>query len=291
MMHGVPLPERLVILCPHPDDLSISLGACAAAAAESGVRVEAALLTDGSEAYIPEDVLRAHGWGEEDGAAGELRGRIRVAEAVEEARRLGLGEGCVRLLTRQTWFSRHCTPAEFLREDGSLLRVEGFTPGPVESTAVEEVAGALGGGGGVICAVPEPEDRLLMHRITTALGAAAARRASAPVLGVLTYECFTTVGPLPGRVYFGFDETAMRRKQHAIRAHHSMRERRRQLGGYSTAGAEFYDTMVERWNREAAREGGLASPYAERFGWYPGNGCAGLIARTGVAAPPLGGRR
>jgi hypothetical protein len=224
-------------------------------------------------------------------AAGELRGRIRVAEAAEEARRLGLAEGCVRLLARQAWFSRHRTPAEFLREDGSLLRVEGFMPGPVDGEAVEEVAGALAGAGAVICAVPEPEDRLLMHRITTALGVAAVRRAPANVLGVLTYECFTTEGQPPGRVYFGFGEAAMWRKQHAIRAHDSMRERRRQLGGYSTAGAEFYDTMVERWNRETAREGGLAPPYAERFGWHPGEGCAGLIARTGVAARPLGGRR
>jgi hypothetical protein len=59
----------------------------------------------------------------------------------------------------------------------------------------------------------------------------------------------------------------MERKCAAILEHRSMLERRKQFGGYSNPGTEFYDAIVRRKNAVLARTLGLPQPYAERVGW------------------------
>jgi hypothetical protein len=179
-----------------------------------------------------------------------------------EAMALGFDASAVRLLERQTWFTAHRTPAEYLHGDLSLRDVGGFVPGPVDGQAIGEIREAIGAGEDTICAVPDANDRLEMHRVTTRL--VAENRGHARLL---TYECLSTIQVTGPQTAFGFDEDQMLRKRQAILAHESMRERRRHFGGYSNPGTEFYDAIVRRKNAALARELGLAHPYAERFGW------------------------
>jgi hypothetical protein len=53
---GIPIPDHLILFSPHPDDIAISMGALAAWAAPR-VPVTIVLMTDGSEAQLPEHVL------------------------------------------------------------------------------------------------------------------------------------------------------------------------------------------------------------------------------------------
>ena len=247
---------KMVVFAPHPDDLSISMGALAAFLAGQGVQITPVLATDGSESAIPENVLREHGW-----AGGEqmsLRGRIRVQEAYEEARRLGLGK--VVLLKHQEWFNRHRTPPALLRRDCSLNAVEDFIPGPVTPAALEEIGCLVQGMD--VCAVPDPNDRLLMHRIVTQMVCEV--RCEVPVM---TYKCLSTVVTSGPQFLFEFRQELMDVKCHALRAHRSMFERRRQFGGYSNPGSEGYDNLVTRADRELARAHRSSMPYAESYGW------------------------
>lgn len=255
---------RAVLFSPHPDDIAISMGGFAAFLAKAGVETEMALVTDGSESMIPASVLEEHGWREGLPAFDQrdLRGRIRVAEARKEARRLGFEPGAVRLLKRQRWFSGHRTPAAFLNEDLSLRDVSAFEPGVLDSDAVAEIASLIDGED--FCAAPDPNDRLIMHRVVTELVERA--RGEAPLM---TYECLSTIEPSGSGFIFGFGEELMGPKCDAIRAHVSMAERRRQFGGYSNPGREPYDVIVKRANAELARSLSLEFPYAERYGWRP----------------------
>ena len=250
--------RRIVLFAPHPDDIAISMGALAASIAAARTQVTIVLMTDGSEASIPAEITGG-------GSPEELRarrGQIRVAEAVEEAIRLGFEAGAVRLLHRQTWFTDHRTPRPYLNDDLSLRDVRGFVPGEIEACALDEIAGAVGGGAETVCAVPDPADRLLMHRITHSLVSRVRGQAR-----LLTYECLSTERLTGAQTLFGFGEEQLGVKCHAIRAHVSMRERRLRQGGYSNPGTEFYDVIVTRNNAALAREAGIAFPYAERFGW------------------------
>ena len=259
---AVPMPGRLILFAPHPDDIAISLGALAAWAA-GRVPTTIVLMTDGSEARLPEHVTDPYvGRNAPVEERRRARGLIRVEEAVLEAAVLGFDPAAVRLLKRQTWFSAHRTPAEYLSGDLSLREVDGFVPAPLDDGAIGEVREAIGSGEDTICAVPDPNDRLTMHRVTTRLVAE-----NRGLARLMTYECLLTIQVTGPQTAFGFDEDPMRRKCAAILAHQSMLERRKHFGGYTNPGTEFYDAIVRRKNRALARELGLAHPYAERFGW------------------------
>lgn len=259
---AVPIPSRLILFSPHPDDIAISLGALAAWAA-GRIPVTIVLMTDGSEAQLPEHVTGRHvppnAPAEEKRRA---RGMIRVQEAVEEAIALGFDSSVVRLLRRQNWFTRHRTPAEYMNGDLSLRDVHGFVPAPVDENAIGEIREAIGHGEETICAVPDANDRLAMHRLTTRL--VAENRGNARLM---TYECLSTIEVTGPQTAFGFDEDLMHRKCEAILAHRSMLERRKHFGGYTNPGTEFYDVLVRRKNGALAHDLGLAHRYAERFGW------------------------
>jgi len=253
------MPRRLLVFAPHPDDAAISTAALMSQAVEMGVQVTVVLVTDGSEARLPDAFLARHGWTREMAPeqARALRGRIRVAEAMEEAERLGAG---VVQLEEQSWFREHRTPAECLNEDLSLRDVERFVPGRIDGSA-DEIAWVIrAAGSDCLCAAPMPGDRLEMHRIVTRL----VRCAGVPVLG---YECLSTVEIEGDLLALPFDEARMAVKCHAIVAHESMRARRQEFGGYANPGSEFYDDIVRRKNGESAREWGLQAPYAERYAW------------------------
>lgn len=272
----VPVPERLLLFSPHPDDVAISAGALAAWAAEAAIPTVVVLVTDGSEARIPSSVLATHGWTTTMSSSEQraLRGQVRTGEALEEVRRLGFGASALHRLRQQRWFERHQTEEEFLHPDQSLRDVTRFRPGAIDAAAVLEIQDLIGKGpeDHVICGVPDPRDRLMMHRIVTALVAEAllplcSKRPER--YGLLTYECLSTEqreekGPW---TYFGFGEELMSVKCHAILAHRSMQERRKQFGGYSNSGDEFYDSLVRRANRETAQRCGVRAVFAERYGW------------------------
>ena len=256
---------KLLLFAPHPDDIAISMGGLAALLAQGGSGgVTVVLATDGSESLVPASVLEKHGWGPSlpPEQQRELRGRIRVAEAEEEVARLGFSRGVVRLMEHQRWATEHRTPREFLYDDLSLKDVTRFVPGPIDEEAAEEVRELIGDGEDIICAVPDANDRLLMHRIVTELVSGVRGHA-----GLLTYECLSTTAPSVPQILFSFGEDLMTVKRHAIRAHESMAERRRQFGGYSNPGTEGYDEIVERKNSELARSYGCDFPFAERYGW------------------------
>jgi LmbE family N-acetylglucosaminyl deacetylase len=260
----VPLPARLILFSPHPDDIAISLGALASWAA-GRVPAVIVLVTDGSEAQLP-----AHVTGPHIGSAATVedkrraRGSLRVAEARQEAVALGFDPSAVRLLERQTWFSRHRTPPASMNDDLSLRDVDGFVPAPLDEDAAAEIRDVIGPGVNTLCVVPDPNDRLEMHRMTTRLVMQNRGKAR-----LLTYECLSTLDVTGPQTFFGFDEGVMHRKCAAILEHRSMLERRKHFGGYSNAGTEFYDRIVRRKNAGLARELGIAQPYAERFGWVP----------------------
>src|SRR5262249_28546238 len=189
----------------------------------------------------------------------QARGVIRVEEAIREAGVLGLNENVVHLLNRQNWFSQHRTPLAYLNPDRTLRDINGFKPGPVDEHAIAEIRNIIGSGSGIICAIPDPNDRLAMHRITTRL--VAENRGEAKLL---TYECLSTIDVTGPQTAFAFEEDLMDRKLLAILEHRSMRERRKHFGGYTNPGTEFYDVIVREKNRVLARQLGLAAPYAER---------------------------
>jgi hypothetical protein len=232
------------------------------------------LVTDGSEARIPESALRRHGWtpAMSSLATRELRGRIRIAEGREEARCLGFGDDAVVVLNHQRWHSEHRTPPDRLFDDLSLRDVAGYKPGPIDGAAVNAMRSAINvDGEDVWLAIPHPEDRLVMHRIVTQIARDALgpdeRRGTAT--RVLFYEALSTSRfstPPGGReVTLGFDEEVMGCKRAAIRAHVSMAERRRIFGGYSTTGTVPYDKLAHDRDRDLAGRHGHELPFAERF--------------------------
>ena len=238
------------------------MGALAAWAARR-IPVTIVLMTDGSEAQVPEHVLQPHI--DRNATLPEkqrARGMMRVQEAMREAVTLGFDSNVVHLLDRQSWFLRHRTPAGYMNPDWTLRDVNGFEPGPVDKHAIAEIRDIIGSGSEIICAVPDPNDRLRMHRMTTRL--VAENRGDAKLL---TYECLSTVDVTGPQTAFPFDEGLMDRKCAAILEHCSMRERRKHFGGYTNPGTEFYDVIVREKNRALARDLGLGAPYAERFGW------------------------
>jgi LmbE family N-acetylglucosaminyl deacetylase len=256
------MPGRLILFSPHPDDIAISMGALAAWAA-GRVPATIVLMTDGSEAQLPDHVTEQHvartAPVEEKR---RVRGSIRCQEAAREAAALGFDPSVVRLLERQSWFLDHRTPAGCMNEDLSLRDVNAFVPGPVDDRAIEEIRSVIGFGDDTICAVPDPNDRLTMHRLTTQL--VSLNRGESRLM---TYECLSTIEVSGPQTVFAFDEELMHRKCTAIFQHRSMLERRKHFGGYSNPGTEFYDVIIRRKNAALARELGFPQPYAERFGW------------------------
>ena len=261
---AIPIPRRLILFSPHPDDIAISMGAFAAWASPH-VPATIVLMTDGSEAQLPEHVLQTHiDHNATVRQKQRIRGMIRVQEAKREAVSLGFDSNIVHLLHRQSWFLQHRTPAAYMNPDWTLRDVNGFEPGPVDEHAISEIRDIIGSGSGIICAVPDPNDRLTMHRMTTQL--VAENRGEARLL---TYECLSTIEVTGPQTAFPFNEDLMDRKCAAILEHRSMRERRKHFGGYVNPGTEFYDVIVREKNRLLARDLGLTARYAERFGWNP----------------------
>lgn len=256
--------------------MGISLGGLVIMAVRAGVPTYSILMTDGSEAAIPDIFLRQHGWHSSMSAseATRLRGVIRVKEAREEARRLGLPGEAVILLQQQSWFKAHRTPTEAMNPDWSIRDVDRFLPGPLEAEAIEEIRGLIVAGENeiVLCAVPSPHDRLLMHRVTVL---AVVKALTSLVLrhpnryGVLIYRCFSTEDWVEDaeKQILGFGKEVMDRKCQAILASQSMKARREVFGGYTNRGNEFYDVIVRSENAATARRNGLSSPYAECFRW------------------------
>ncbi|SRR5437762_1707933 len=86
---GIPIPDHLILFSPHPDDIAISMGALAASAAPR-VPVTIVLMTDGSEAQLPEHVLQEHvHQNATPREKQQARGMMRVQEAMREAVVLG----------------------------------------------------------------------------------------------------------------------------------------------------------------------------------------------------------
>jgi len=289
---GIPTPSRFIVFSPHPDDTGISLGGLLILAASGGIPTYSVLMTDGSEAVIPKEFLSRHGWypGMSPSKLRHLRGTIRVKEACEEARRLGLPGEAIILLKKQSWFEAHRTPSEAMNPDWSIRDVDRFRPGPVETEAIDEIRKLLRAGGNekVLCAVPSPFDRLLMHRVTTL---AVVKALSSLILchpkcySILIYRCFSTEGWVENveQRILGFGQEVMDRKCHAILANQSMKARREVFGGYTNRGNDFYDVIVRSENAATARRSGLSSPYAECFRWcdIPSSGLwANLVLET-----------
>jgi LmbE family N-acetylglucosaminyl deacetylase len=118
---AIPIPDRLILFSPHPDDIAISMSALAAWAAPR-VPVAIVLMTDGSEAQLPQHVLQArihHAATTREKQ--QARGMMRVEEAMREAAFLGFDRSIVQLLDRQNRFLQHRTPAEYLNPDGTCV--------------------------------------------------------------------------------------------------------------------------------------------------------------------------
>src|SRR5262249_15621565 len=154
----IPIPSHLILFSPHPDDIAISMGALAAWAAPR-VPVTIVLMTDGSEAQLPEHVLQAHiHQNTTVREKQQARGIMRVKEAMREAVVLGFESNVVHLLSRQSWFLYHRTPAGYMNPDWTVRDVNGFRPGPVDEATTAEIRDIIGSGSGIICAVPDPND-------------------------------------------------------------------------------------------------------------------------------------
>jgi hypothetical protein len=268
---GIARDCHLVIFSPHPDDSAISAGALLQECVAAGVRVSCVLMTDGSEAVIPHGFLSNFGWQPNWSAADTklLRGRIRVNEATEELWRLGVPDS-PRLLTSQKWFLEHRTPLPSMHEDLSLREVNAFKPGPIDESAIREVADILEAtcSPRVVCLVPHPSDRLLMHRITSGLVVHALRKLASGVhnrFSFVAYDCLSTQSGVDDCVLFAFGISEMKRKCWAIHAHESMKARRSYYGGYANGGRAFYDELVMNRNAQLAMRCDVGKPYAERY--------------------------
>lgn len=275
-LSGVDAPARAVFVAPHPDDIAISAGALAVALNRRCAQHRMILATDGSEARIPGSVLDSFGWephwpGEQTRA---LRGRIRVEEGREEGLQLGFPahDGVVVLLS-QGWHSHHATEHHALHDDLSLRDVDRFAPGPVDDVALQEMADAIAAAQPRWLVIPHPADRLLMHRIVSGLALSAVADVPARV-DVLFYEPLSNatfeLGAGWQPVTLEFDDAIRATKRRAILAHRSMAERRRVLGGYSTAGHTGYDVLADERDRRLARAIGPSFPAAERYALWRG---------------------
>jgi LmbE family N-acetylglucosaminyl deacetylase len=273
----IPTPDKFFVFSPHPDDAGISLGGLLILAVRAGISSYSILMTDGSEAVIPIEFLKRNGGytGMSPLKIRQLRGAIRVKEAREEARRIGLPSKAVILMQQQNWFEAHQTPAVAMNADLSIRDVNRFQPGPLNTEAIKEIRELIEARKGkkVLCAIPSPHDRLSMHRMTSL----AVVKALAPLAfrhpnsySVLIYRCFSTkawVENAAGHRVLGFGEEVMNQKCHAILASKSMKARREVYGGYTNRGSAFYDILVRSENTATARRYGLSSPYAECFQW------------------------
>jgi len=272
---NLPRNASVVVFAPHPDDSAISCGALIALSVRAGLHVTIVLVTDGSEAHIPVDFLAQYGWHASWSATDTraLRGRIRVQEGYEEGRRFGLVDASVRLLREQTWHTLHATPLESMTDDLCLRNVADYKAAPLEQTAIAEVSELLESfpsDAPMVVAVPDPNDRLLMHRITVQIvSTSLSRRVDlcARIHTLLLYSCLSSNGEtsVGERVLVGFDEATMRQKEHAIRAHMSMRARRRKYGGYDSGSQEFYDSLIRRVNHSTAETAHVEAEFAEQY--------------------------
>ena len=272
----VPRPSHIIVFSPHPDDLSISMGGFVILAARAGIPINSILLTNGSEAIIPDGFLHQHGWHPRMSVTEvcRLRGEIRLREAQEEAIRLGLKRDSVILLKKQNWFDSHRTPLEAMNADGSIKDVSHFKPGPLDLDSLDEICLLFEKFNGikVFCAIPCLNDKQLMHRLTTILVLRALSSLPQHRLknyNLLIYKCLSTYKWEPDAYHrvVGFDENIMKRKCHAIMANESMKSRREVIGGYANRGREFYDTIIRKENAETARHFKLRNSFAECFKW------------------------
>ena len=250
------------------------MGGFVISAARDGIPISSILVTNGAEAVIPHAFLAQHGYHAKltTPEICRLRGAVRVSEAREEAHRLGLSDGSVILLQKQTWFTEHRTPDNALNSDGSLCDVDRFKHGPLKSESIYEIQELLNNakGSNILFAVPAPHDRQLMHRITTALVVKAL--SLLPDIDfkrfkLLIYKCLSTTKwkESENHIAIGFGEEIMSRKCFAINANESMKTRRKIIGGYSNKGRDFYDVIIRSKNSADAQKYKLKEPYAECF--------------------------
>jgi LmbE family N-acetylglucosaminyl deacetylase len=268
-------PSRLLLFAPHPDDICISAGALSILACEAGIETQMILVTDGSESKIPEHVLRQYGWNDDwsPKRTRDLRGEIRLAEAKEEARHLGLKSSSVQLLRHQNWHTYHQTPDSAMNPDLSIQDVSKYSPSPLDAEAVREIVEVIQASRSMPLSLvfPDPNDKLTMHRTVSGLVSLALSQvlsSSTISCSLLLYRCLSSFP----RNYFGtrlfleFEQKTVERKLRAIQAHVSMKERRRLYGGYSSTSSEFYDEIVLKWNKEIANSHFLSNSYAEEYG-------------------------
>lgn len=274
---NIPKPSQVIIFSPHPDDISIAMGSFVILSVLSGIPIKSILMTNGSEAVIPDVFLNKFGWHTQMSVSElcRLRGDIRFKEAQEEAIRLGLPRESVILLKKQGWHKFHRTPIEAMNADGSIKDVDKFKPGPIDSESLDELCQLFRkfAGKRVLCAIPSPYDRQMMHRFTTVLVLKALSTLPLHHLktySLLIYKCLSTenweIDVTHHRV-LGFNEKTMTRKCHAIMANKSMKSRREIMGGYSNSGKEFYDTIIRKENAENARHFKSRNSFAECYQW------------------------
>ena len=267
--------DRIVIFSPHPDDVSIAMGGLVILALQKKIIVNTILISDGSEAAIPDMYISKHvsAFQMKSYSGRQIRGMIRVGEAREEARRLGMSGSSVRLLKKQAWAAGHHTPVDALNDDGSLRDVSRFKAGPVKFESIDEIHCLLKDtkGKNILCAVPSPFDEQLMHNVSTAIVVKAislfSQDDSIKRFNLLIYKCLSTMKWQNSKSNFaiGFGEEIMNQKCYAINANQSMKARREMIGGYANKGKLFYDTLIRQKNAADAKKYKIDQPYAECF--------------------------
>jgi LmbE family N-acetylglucosaminyl deacetylase len=256
------IPSSAIFIAPHPDDVAIAAGALAVTLNRSPCLTSLAFVTSGGEARMALSTLRAHGWTGHSVSddSSDVRGAIRIAEGRKEARILGFPHDHVLVLDRQSWHTNHKTPRRALNADGSIRDVSAYVPGTVTAEALQEIVGILPPAGETWLICPHPSDTQVIHRVVTAMTAAAADIAAPrfpnALFRLVYYEALSTTafapmaGHSPLRVAFGASTFAA--KARAIRAHESMYERRRAFGGYVNTEPADYDVLAARRCRSLA---------------------------------------
>lgn len=242
--------KRILCFSPHPDDISISMGALAYVTWLRGGQVEMVLMTNGSEALIPDDFLISNTiFYPQYGNTAVNRGKIRVDEASREATILNIKK--LFLLEKQTWHTRHLTPSIYLDGNEALLDVFKYVPNQITLEAIEECAAVIEGSEEkTIVALPFINDKLIMHSITTniVLHAIDLLYLKGKHVDVLFYFCLSTNDIATPLLRLYFDEEIMQIKSNAINAHISMKRRREVQGGYANGGVIFYDEILRKEN-------------------------------------------
>lgn len=260
-------PPSVLFVSPHPDDICIAMGALAAHLARRCADSTMLLVTDGSEGRMAKSTLSRHGWtsGWSVADTTRLRGDIRVAEAEQEAATLGIGR--VAKAGGQGWHANPATTADATDDYGALLDVADFRPSTVTAAARAPIAD-------IVARLPEesvvflpaPNDRQLIHRITTCLALEAVEEAGTRLRLAFYLPLSSNGWGVEGTsADFAFGDDLADIKSRAIAAHRSQIERRRAFGAYTSTDSRDYRQIAADRDRARARSLGDALPYAEAF--------------------------